>query len=93
MDVTDFSGSIECYVDPNALRKAKIAHIFGLSECNRVKDSSDCTDKSSIPLTLYKHNIEVKHLLIPKGIFACNMKVKTWQLITRNTTFYAITIE
>ena len=30
----------ECYFNPIALRKAKIARNFGLSECNRVKKSS-----------------------------------------------------
>ena len=30
----------KCLVNPNALRKAKIACNFGLSECNRVDKSS-----------------------------------------------------
>ena len=32
------------YLSPIALRKAKIAHNFGLSECNRVKGADGMTD-------------------------------------------------
>ena len=30
----------DCFLNPIALRKAKIAYNFGLSECNRVKEKN-----------------------------------------------------
>ena len=42
-------------INPIALRKAKIVHNFGLSECNRVKGARQNNAKQSIPVLLHCH--------------------------------------
>ena len=42
MDGYTFKGSNSVALNPIALRKAKIAYSFGLSECNRVKKRFCC---------------------------------------------------
>ena len=41
---------VACYINPTAIRKAKIVYNFGLFECNRVMEQSGYTDWSAFEL-------------------------------------------
>ena len=46
-------GGSTIFLNPIALRKAKVAYNFGLSECNRVDKSLTKTEVTSVILSFY----------------------------------------